>query len=272
MPTRALLWMSVATIAVVDALLATPIGLPLLYFVALAGAGLLLRTLEIVAMALTCAAARYAFGPVGDPLGLHEATLHLGESQQLAANAALSAAAYVATALVFRHVARQKKELRTLHGETRSDPLTRVANRRALQELLARPDVGEGTVLVVDVDHFKRINDTRGHDAGDVVLRELAARLLGSVRGDDMVARTGGEEFVLVLPGASAEIGQRVAERILRTVRTDPFAAGGGEPLAVTVSIGCASGRLEQARVTAADQALYRAKQAGRDRAVAAGD
>lgn len=268
MPSRALLWTSIATIAAVDALLATPIGLPLLYFVVLASAGLLLRTVEIVMMALACAGARYAFGPIGDPLGMHAATLHLGESAQLAANGVLSAGAYVATALVFRHVARQKKELRELHGETRSDPLTLVANRRALAELLERP--GEGTVLAVDVDHFKRINDTRGHDAGDAVLRALAERLLGSVRGDDTVARTGGEEFVIVLPGASAEVGRRVAERILNAVRREPFAVGSGEPLAVTVSIGCASGRLEPACLTAADQALYRAKQGGRDRAVAA--
>jgi diguanylate cyclase (GGDEF)-like protein len=123
-------------------------------------------------------------------------------------------------------------------------------------------------VLVVDVDHFKRINDTLGHDAGDTVLRELAGRLLGSVRGGDLVARTGGEEFVVVLPGAPAQAGQNVAERILRTVRETAIEVGTAEPVRITVSVGCTTGQLGHALVASSDRALYRAKHEGRDRVV----
>jgi diguanylate cyclase (GGDEF)-like protein len=165
-----------------------------------------------------------------------------------------------------------------------TDVLTGWHNRRYLQtrmkEELARAcrDGRSLVCMMLDVDHFKRVNDGWGHAAGDAVLRELAQRVDSEVRASDIAARFGGEEFVILLPRTTSTEGRHVAERIRRAVAAAPFGLPGGDELAVTVSIGIAefhpgAGRddlksLGEALIARADAALYDAKAAGRDRVV----
>jgi diguanylate cyclase (GGDEF)-like protein len=128
---------------------------------------------------------------------------------------------------------------------------------------------------MLDLDHFKAVNDTHGHARGDLVLTELARRLARCVRDIDTVARYGGEEFCLVLPETSPEGAEVVARRVLAAVSGEPFPAPGGPPLHVTVSVGVAAypehGRTGGEVMRAADRALYAAKRTGRDKVVVAG-
>jgi two-component system cell cycle response regulator len=159
-----------------------------------------------------------------------------------------------------------------------SDPLTGLYNRRYLDAHLksvierAVETAKPVCLLIFDIDHFKGINDTYGHDAGDDVLRDFADRLRRGVRGIDLVARYGGEEFVLVMPETDAPYASAVAERLRSDVEQVPFATRGGEKLPVTVSIGLAEWHAPdgvEALVRRADQALYSAKRTGRNRVVA---
>lgn len=166
-----------------------------------------------------------------------------------------------------------------LHEEVRrlsvTDPLTGVGNVRHLTNTLSREVAGATrfarplTVLMLDLDHFKQVNDTLGHQFGDVVLREFAHRVMTCVREMDTVARYGGEEFAVVLPETDIAGGCRVAERVIRVVRAEPFRHGDLSQM-VTVSIGVASfpvhGRNTTEVLHAADEALYAAKREGRDR------
>ncbi len=158
-----------------------------------------------------------------------------------------------------------------------SDPLTGLANHRAFRDALdaeverARRHSRPLALAVIDVDHFKSVNDTHGHVAGDQALVEVAARLTRSSRRGDIVARVGGEEFAWLLPETDRAGARRVAERARRAVAARPVGLAGR----VTVSIGLA----ELAQATGgtdlyrrADQALYAAKRAGRDRSVAYAD
>ena len=170
------------------------------------------------------------------------------------------------------------------HEEARrlsvTDPLTGVGNVRHLGTMLSREIAGATrfdrplTVLMLDLDHFKQVNDTLGHPFGDVVLREFAHRVLTCVREMDTVARYGGEEFAVVLPDTDVTGGCRVAERVITAVRQEPFRHGDQEQ-AVTVSIGVAAfpghGRTPAELLQAADEALYAAKREGRDRWEVAG-
>jgi len=125
-------------------------------------------------------------------------------------------------------------------------------------------------VLMLDLDHFKQVNDTYGHARGDAVLRELAERVQEQIREVDTFARYGGEEFVVVLPETTLEGAAQLAERICAGVRRAPFRTDGEEPLAVTISIGGAAfpihGSSPATLMRAADKALYEAKARGRDR------
>jgi diguanylate cyclase (GGDEF)-like protein len=125
-------------------------------------------------------------------------------------------------------------------------------------------------VLMLDLDHFKQVNDAHGHARGDTVLRELASRVQEQIREVDTFARYGGEEFVVVLPETTVEGAAQLAERICAAVRREPFRHDGEEPLHVTVSVGGAAfpehGSSPATLMRAADKALYVAKGGGRDR------
>ena len=172
---------------------------------------------------------------------------------------------------------RAKDELRRL--ATR-DHLTGLLNRgeirtRAIAEARRSTRLGAPmSVAMVDVDHFKRVNDGFGHAAGDEALRHVALLLGRHMRSYDMVGRWGGEEFLLLLPQASAAAGMRIAERVRAAFGEDPFLLVDGTPYPLTVSIGVATLDHEslafEELLERADGALYEAKAAGRDRVVAA--
>jgi diguanylate cyclase (GGDEF)-like protein len=163
-----------------------------------------------------------------------------------------------------------------------TDVLTGWNNRRYLQsrlvEELARAQRGQDWLacLLMDVDHFKRVNDTYGHLAGDTVLREIADRVEMEVRSSDVAARYGGEEFALLLPGTRADAAVTLAERIRMAVRREPVALDDGRAVEVTVSIGISAIKprtgamdlksLGERLIAEADVQLYRAKSDGRDR------
>jgi two-component system cell cycle response regulator len=155
-----------------------------------------------------------------------------------------------------------------------TDGLTGLYNRRHLMTMLDRLHLAPGgrpvSLMVIDLDHFKRVNDTHGHLAGDAVLRAAAGRIAAAARATDVVARYGGEEFVLLLADTDgAEAGQ-LAERVRRRLRDTPILAG-DTLIAVTASIGVASSPdgTVQHLLEAADRALYRAKGHGRDQVTA---
>ena len=164
-----------------------------------------------------------------------------------------------------------------LEALAHTDPLTQTLNRRALTVRLtaeldrARRYDSVVTLLMLDLDHFKKVNDTYGHLVGDEVLREVAALLQNAVRSVDVVARYGGEEFVIVLPETAEEGGVTFAERIRERVEAETFGQAEKVKLKLTASIGVAnypSPRIESVEdlFARADAALYRAKADGRNR------
>lgn len=158
-----------------------------------------------------------------------------------------------------------------------TDALTGIGNRRRFEEEMKRVDeeVFTGTqdvaLLLLDIDHFKSINDTYGHDAGDVILVELAKRLNDTARSDDVVCRNGGEEFTVLLSDCNLSQGFVIGKRYLRQIAETPFVLPDGSSIDVTVSIGIAS--TSEAKVVTsaqltkkADVGLYVAKRSGRNR------
>ena len=158
------------------------------------------------------------------------------------------------------------------------DPLTGLANRRQFELALASEidrvaRAGEpALVLMIDIDFFKKVNDTHGHAAGDMVLKGVAQALQDCIRPMDTVARFGGEEFAMILPNCPSSFGQTVAERVRAKVQARQVTIAPGEQVSVTVSIGGAFAP-QWVRSSAplwierADQQLYRAKGEGRNRA-----
>jgi two-component system, cell cycle response regulator len=160
-----------------------------------------------------------------------------------------------------------------------TDALTGLFNRRYMESHLGTLIEQASTrgkslaTLVIDIDYFKAINDTHGHDAGDDVLRDFALRIKRSIRGIDLACRYGGEEFVIVMPETDMAVAAMVAERLRRRIAAEPFAiAQGARAVPVTISIGIAELRgnddTAAALLKRADQALYRAKRDGRNRVV----
>lgn len=166
------------------------------------------------------------------------------------------------------------RHLEELARLAREDPLTRLPNRRALDEALAREVARAGrtggrlAAIVLDVDRFKRVNDAHGHAAGDAVLAAVAARAAAALPAGGLLARLGGEEFAVLLPGAGLAEAADAAERIRAAVAARPVEAA-GRTLAITVSLGCAAlapGEVGPSLLARADDRLYAAKAAGRDR------
>lgn len=172
-------------------------------------------------------------------------------------------------------LAELRGELRGARHDALRDPLTGLANRRAfdleLGALAARASKSSlAQLLMVDIDHFKRVNDTHGHDVGDQVLRVVGELLLANVRRDSVVARVGGDEFGLLLPRARLHYAAGIAARLRGLVASRPL-AGRGHPEVVeriTLSIGVAGRQAGESGAewyARADAALYRAKRRGRN-------
>jgi two-component system, cell cycle response regulator len=160
-----------------------------------------------------------------------------------------------------------------------TDQLTGLYNRRflfgQLAPLVQRAQCGGEpvSVMTIDIDHFKRLNDTFGHDAGDAVLRDFSVRLGSNTRPSDFACRLGGEEFVIIMPRTRGDIACLAGERLRRSICSSPFGVVGiSQPLDVTVSIGVACSDQNDDTVEAllkrADEALYEAKRAGRNRVI----
>ncbi len=170
-----------------------------------------------------------------------------------------------------------------LHVLAITDPLTGLLNRRELFKRLeneiyrASREKNHYSLIIIDIDYFKRVNDTLGHTAGDLVLIEISDRLKAALRPYDIIGRYGGEEFFVGVPGADAESRKKIAERIRASISGKPFQIGDNN-LDITISLGLTSaipeGRKKdishilEAMIEKADSALYRAKDTGRNRVV----
>lgn len=176
-------------------------------------------------------------------------------------------------------ITQRVQEERILEQQAHTDDLTALPNRRAFfdegRRLLARADrQGEDvTLLMIDLDHFKQINDTCGHASGDRVLRAVKDLVTPRLRVGDLFARLGGEEFAVLLPNTSPQYARFIAERLRESIAAAEISALDGRPIAVTASLGLArirAGEKLEAALERADQALYQAKTDGRDRVVEA--
>ncbi|MDZ7840413.1 MAG: diguanylate cyclase [Gammaproteobacteria bacterium] len=182
--------------------------------------------------------------------------------------------------VVLRDVTDQRRMTEELHRLARRDGLTGLYNHVSFYSILkneiARSNRNKGdlSLLLLDIDCFKRFNDAFGHRAGDAVLRDIAQRICEEVREIDSVCRYGGEEFTAILPGTDIRGAVAVGERIRERIQAQPFPAGGDRSVPVTVSLGAASLWADESTaeklVERADAALYRAKNLGRNRLVIA--
>ena len=170
-----------------------------------------------------------------------------------------------------------------LMQEARTDPLTRLANRRSIEETAAAELKRQGrtgkplALVLCDVDHFKRINDEQGHDAGDRTIRAVGESLRSVMRATDALGRWGGEEFLAILPETDEDEAATLAERMRSTVETTPMPGAPGSHVTVSLGVaaalrgpGGAADASFDALLKAADAALYRAKAAGRNRVLGA--
>ena len=206
----------------------------------------------------------------------------------VAIKADVSARRQAEEALVAAHqeLAARVAEIESLNEQLRErairDPLTGLHNRRYFEETAGRDAAravrtGEPlAILVIDIDHFKTVNDQHGHAAGDLVLRLLAEILTAGVRDSDLVCRIGGDEFVVLLPGAAMAAACERAEAVRSEFAAAPIASRDGAEIRSTVSVGVTvfhrQGESNEAALGRADGALYEAKRAGRNRVVAAAD
>ncbi len=218
-------------------------------------------------------------------MGLHTVSRHVGPLTPLSAhglavvhgfNVAVVFCMAAYTARFYYDTVRRAEE--QLQAQAATDPLTGLSNRR---NLIARAErtlpearlAGRPTALVIaDIDHFKHINDRYGHDVGDQVLVSIGALLLRASRAHDVVARWGGEEFLILLPDTSAEAARILAERVRSAVAEAPMHHASGR-IGATLSLGvCEVGADEplSSAIARADRALYRSKDAGRDRVTTA--
>jgi diguanylate cyclase (GGDEF)-like protein len=170
---------------------------------------------------------------------------------------------------MLRGLAGLNRKIGQLSLENITDPLTGLVNRRGMQAMLDEWEEAEQpfSIIMADIDYFKRINDQFGHDVGDQVLQFLAQRMQESSRPDDLVCRSGGEEFILLLPKTDASVALNAAERLRQRVASELCPSIGQT---VTLSFGVASWPCGNATIAevmkSADSALYVAKEAGRNR------
>ncbi len=226
----------------------------------IAGERLVVQPVQALAMRLA------AFGRGQEPTQADASDISISELDPL-----VDAFTDMAARLTERETALQEAN-RQLNLLANRDPLTGVANRRAFDEAVESfwgPD-GRLAMLMVDVDHFKQFNDRYGHAEGDSALRRVAAALAANVRRDDLVARIGGEEFVVLLPRADAARAAETARRLRAAVEELDLAHEGSPHRRVTVSIGYAASRTDEGvgpsmLLVMADRALYAAKAAGRN-------
>lgn len=168
-------------------------------------------------------------------------------------------------------------EKNTLARLAITDPITELNNHRHFQDVLkiesqrALRHSRSLSLLMIDIDHFKKFNDRFGHPAGDKLLKEVSQRIIKSVRNLDTVARYGGEEFAVLMPDTLSEDAFKVGERIRQSLEATPFdVLHRPEKVTVTISVGVASLKPHQNLVEEADKALYKAKNSGRNRSVLA--
>jgi diguanylate cyclase (GGDEF)-like protein len=191
----------------------------------------------------------------------------------LSASLAVERAAFAELSALQRGLERATLEANAARDQADRDWLTGLHNRRYLARELGRHATAPGpfSLAMLDLDHFKAINDRFGHHAGDQVLMRVAALLLGGVRGQDVVVRTGGEEFMLLMPETDAVAAAAACERLRAAIRDETWDHIAGD-LALTASFGVATAA-DAADLTAlaeiADQRLYAAKRSGRDRVIA---
>jgi diguanylate cyclase (GGDEF)-like protein len=177
-----------------------------------------------------------------------------------------------------RDISDRKSLELSLTREARLDPLTGLANRRAFLEQLEQrcgsitsglPNPWTGSLAILDLDYFKRINDRYGHPAGDAVLQAVATEAMRFCRSHDLVARIGGEEFCVIFGGATMTDAETAADRLRQAIRALRIPVDGGQTITVTASIGLAEivpGTAAAEILKRADTALYEAKRQGRDR------
>lgn len=173
-----------------------------------------------------------------------------------------------------RGIAEQRRQIEELRVQARVDALTRIPNRAAFDErlkefvaLLRRTNL-MFTLMLIDIDHFKRVNDTHGHINGDRILRGLAAKISACVRNNDFAARYGGEEFAVIFPGTGVKDAMLVAERMRQDIAKTNFRLD-GQNIKMTISGGlaeCDKSMEPEDIIAAADNALYHAKNEGRNR------
>ncbi|GEM82848.1 sensor domain-containing diguanylate cyclase [Meiothermus hypogaeus] len=210
-----------------------------------------------------------ALGLLAGAIGLVSSPSLNVSSANTALQFTLSNIAYLSLLYLFAYLRRHYAQM---HQMAHTDALTSLTNRRAMQIKLdneldrARRYNRPFAVLLADLDHFKRVNDTYGHPVGDQVLREASGRLLQHLRESDSLARWGGEEFLILAPETDLQQAHRLAQRLLEAIREAPMSG-----VHVTLSLGVAcyrQGDTIAALLSRADEAMYRAKAAGRNRVV----
>jgi diguanylate cyclase (GGDEF)-like protein len=211
----------------------------------------------------------------GEALGVYHLRFARRESREIGQRRAIQELAQA----VAEHIALALGNLQlreTLRQQSTRDPLTGLFNRRHMEDSLTREVLRAERagrplgVILFDLDHFKHFNDAFGHDAGDYLLKELAARVIGYSRREDIACRYGGEEFLLIMPEASLEIAAQRADLLRSEIKQMTWECRGRTLGSVTLSCGVAAfpqhGKLPEGLLQAADLALYQAKHDGRDR------
>jgi len=203
------------------------------------------------------------------------ALLHAARQSILQAGVTLATASEKLSATIQEQVEKMSAlstQLQQAESEARNDPLTSLPNRRQLAEFLKQMKTDDFCFLIIDIDFFKNINDTYGHDVGDEILQQMASILQEGIRDSDLAARIGGEEFCIVFPATAIDIGMALAEKLRKNIASNAFHTQRGD-ITVTVSIGVAeqSGAMTHSDTfKAADQALYLSKHHGRNQVSAA--